>query len=239
MATSAKIELFVKASEDGKTIGNCPFCQRHFMLLWLKGVPFTLTFVDMKRPPNFLKELAPGSQPPFLLYEGEVRTDINKIEEFIEETLCPPRYPRLSPKYEKSYSAGSDIFHKFSTYVKNPNPAMEEQNEKALLRSMFMLDKYLSTPLEHELNADPNLKVSKRLYLDGDELTLPDCNLLPKLHIVQVVCQEYRKFSIPKELTALCRYLSNAYKRKEFAETCPESHEIINAYKSVAKYYKK
>ncbi|XP_043914746.1 chloride intracellular channel protein 4-like [Protopterus annectens] len=238
MATARKIELFVKASDDGRNIGNCPFCQRCFMHLWMKNTPFTVTFVDMKRAPEVLKEVAPGSQPPFLLYEGEVRTDVNKIEEFIEETLCPPHYPRLSPRYDKSNMAGSDIFHKFSSYIKNQNPAMEEHNEKALLRTMFMLDKFLGTPLEHELKADPNLKVSKRLYLDGDELTLADCNLLPKLHIVQVVCKEYRKFGIPKELTALSRYLSNAYKRKEFANTCPENNEIINAYKSVAKYYK-
>lgn len=28
--------------------------------------------------------------------------------------------------------------------------------------------------------------VSQRKFLDGNELTLADCNLLPKLHIVQV-----------------------------------------------------
>lgn len=116
------------------------------MILWLKGVNFTLTTVDMKRwvmwdvwfmslctsghlwglmytlrfhirttgtkffyktklswywqydyllhlfrAPEVLKDLAPGSQPPFLIYNGEVRTDTNKIEEFLEETLAPPQ----------------------------------------------------------------------------------------------------------------------------------------------------
>ena len=37
-----------------------------------------------------LKALAPGSQPPFLLYNDEVKTDTNKIEEFLEENLAPP-----------------------------------------------------------------------------------------------------------------------------------------------------
>ncbi len=44
------------------------------------------------RKPEILKDLAPGAQPPFLLYGTEVKTDTNKIEEFLEETLSPPKY---------------------------------------------------------------------------------------------------------------------------------------------------
>ncbi|KAF7467323.1 Hypothetical predicted protein [Marmota monax] len=43
------IELFVKAGSDGESIGNCPFSQRLFMILWLKGVVFSVTTVDLKR----------------------------------------------------------------------------------------------------------------------------------------------------------------------------------------------
>lgn len=38
-----------QASEDGESVGHCPSCQRLFMILLLKGVPFTLTTVDMRR----------------------------------------------------------------------------------------------------------------------------------------------------------------------------------------------
>lgn len=41
--------LCPQASEDGESVGHCPFCQRLFMVLLLKGVPFTLTTVDTKR----------------------------------------------------------------------------------------------------------------------------------------------------------------------------------------------
>lgn len=43
------------------------------------------------RKPADLHNLAPGTHPPFLTFEGEVKTDVNKIEEFLEETLCPPK----------------------------------------------------------------------------------------------------------------------------------------------------
>lgn len=47
-----------QASEDGESVGHCPSCQRLFMILLLKGVPFTLTTVDTRRWAP-----APGSPP--------------------------------------------------------------------------------------------------------------------------------------------------------------------------------
>ncbi len=38
-----------QAGSDGESIGNCPFSQRLFMILWLKGVIFNVTTVDLKR----------------------------------------------------------------------------------------------------------------------------------------------------------------------------------------------
>ncbi|KAK1155584.1 chloride intracellular channel protein 4-like [Acipenser oxyrinchus oxyrinchus] len=239
MAEASKIELFVKASDDGESIGNCPFCQRLFMILWLKGANFTLTTVDMKRAPEVLKDLAPGSQPPFLLYNGEVRTDTNKIEEFLEDTLAPPQYPKMCTRYKESNTAGNDIFHRFSAYVKNPNPSMNDLLERNFLKSLMKLDRYLNSPLPHELDQNPNITVSERKYLDGNKLTLADCNLLPKLHIVKVVCRKYRDFEISPSLSGLKRYLDNASKQDEFINTCPADVEILLAYHSVAQYLRK
>ncbi|XP_069559738.1 chloride intracellular channel protein 3 [Brachyistius frenatus] len=239
MAEAPKIELFVKASVDAESVGNCPFCQRLFMILWLKGVNFTLTTVDMKRAPDVLKALAPGSQPPFLIFNNEVKTDTNKIEEFLEEHLAPPQCPKLCCQYKESNGAGEDIFRKFSGYIKNPNPGLNEMLEKKFLYTLVKLNMYLETPLPHELGKNPDATESARLYLDGDTLTLADCNLLPKLNIVKVVCKEYRDFAIPVELKGLARYLDNAYKQDEFRYTCPNDSEILFAYQSLAKYLNK
>ncbi|KAM8871879.1 chloride intracellular channel protein 3 isoform 1-T2 [Synchiropus picturatus] len=239
MADEYKIELFVKASVDAESVGNCPFCQRLFMILWLKGVDFTLTTVDMKRAPEVLKTLAPGSQPPFLLFGKDVKTDTNKIEEFLEETLAPPQFPKLCCRYKDSNGAGDDIFRTFSGYIKNSNPRINDMLEKKFLGTLVKLNMFLETPLPHELDANPNANVSTRLFLDGDTLSLADCNLLPKLNIVKVVCKKFRGFDIPSELRALTRYLENAYKRDEFRYTCPNDSEILLAYKTVAKYLNK
>lgn len=41
----------------------------------------------------------------------------------------PCRFPSLVPQYRESSLAGNDIFHKFSTFIKNPVPAQDEGEE--------------------------------------------------------------------------------------------------------------
>lgn len=54
--------------------------------------------------------------------------------------------------------------------------------EKRLDKALAKLDDYLISPLSDEGHSGE----SNRKYLDGDELTLADCNLLPKLHVLKV-----------------------------------------------------
>ncbi|XP_049621471.1 chloride intracellular channel protein 5 isoform X2 [Suncus etruscus] len=233
-----EIELFVKAGIDGECIGNCPFSQRLFMILWLKGVVFNVTTVDLKRKPADLHNLAPGTHPPFLTFNGDVKTDVNKIEEFLEETLTPEKYPRLAAKHRESNTAGIDIFSKFSAYIKNTKQQNNAALEKGLTKVLQKLDDYLNTPLPEEIDANicgDEDKGSRRKFLDGDELTLADCNLLPKLHVVKVVAKKYRNYDFPAEMTGLWRYLKNAYARDEFTNTCASDQEIELAYADVAK----
>lgn len=233
-----EIELFVKAGIDGESIGNCPFSQRLFMILWLKGVVFNVTTVDLKRKPADLHNLAPGTHPPFLTFNGEVKTDVNKIEEFLEETLTPQKYPRLAAKHRESNTAGIDIFSKFSAYIKNTKQQNNAALERGLTKALRKLDDYLKTPLPEEIDANSageDDKGSKRKFLDGDELTLADCNLLPKLHVVKIVAKKYRDYDIPFDMSALRRYMRNAYARDEFTNTCAADSEIELAYADVAK----
>ncbi|XP_040340909.1 chloride intracellular channel protein 6 [Herpailurus yagouaroundi] len=234
------ITLFVKAGYDGESIGNCPFSQRLFMILWLKGVIFNVTTVDLKRKPADLQNLAPGTNPPFMTFDGEVKTDVNKIEEFLEEKLAPPRYPKLGTQHPESNSAGNDVFAKFSAFIKNTKKDANEIYEKNLLKALKKLDDYLNSPLPDEIDAysTEDVVVSGRKFLDGDELTLADCNLLPKLHIIKIVAKRYRDFEFPSEMTGIWRYLNNAYARDEFMNTCPADQEIEHAYSDVAKRMK-
>ena len=67
--------------------------------------------------------------------------------------------------------------------------------EKGVLKALKKLDDYLGSPLPDEIdeNSADDVTSSSRPFLDGLELTLADCNLLPKLHIVKVT----KPFCVP------------------------------------------
>lgn len=72
--------------------------------------------------------------------------------------------------------------------------------EKGLLKALKKLDDYLGCPLPEEIdeNSADDVASSSRPFLDGQELTLADCNLLPKLHIVKVIfCFKRRRAGEP------------------------------------------
>lgn len=130
-----------------------------------------MTRGPFSRRTETVQKLCPGGQLPFLLYGTEVHTDTNKIEEFLEAVLCPPRYgghserkgelggfseqklkrggrwpalgqsppqkglhliplpsryPKLAALNPESNTSGLDIFAKFSAYIKNSNPALND-----------------------------------------------------------------------------------------------------------------
>lgn len=59
--------------------------------------------------------------------------------------------------------------------------------EQALNKALTKLDDYLMSPVPEEVQKGRHHEgTSTRKYLDGDELTLADCNLLPKLHVLKV-----------------------------------------------------
>lgn len=62
------------------------------------------------------------------------------------------------------------------------------------MKTLQKLDEYLNSPLPDEIdeNSLEDVTVSTRKFLDGNEMTLADCNLLPKLHIVKVKPGEWQ-----------------------------------------------
>uniref|UniRef100_A0A2I3T176 Chloride intracellular channel protein n=1 Tax=Pan troglodytes TaxID=9598 RepID=A0A2I3T176_PANTR len=212
--------MFVKAGSDG----------RLFMVLWLKGVTFNVTIIDTKRQTKIVQKLCPGGQLPFLLYGMEEHKDTNKIEEFL--------YPKLAALNPESNTAEQDIFAKFSAYIKNSNPALSDNLEKGLLKALKVLDNHLTSRHSEEVDetSAEDEGISQRKFLDGSELTLADCNLLPMLHIVQVK-KKYQGFTIPEAFQGVQQYLSNAYAQEESASTCPDD-EIKLTYEQGSKALK-
>ncbi|XP_078493370.1 chloride intracellular channel protein 1-like isoform X3 [Ciona intestinalis] len=224
------------AGSDSECIGCCPFSQRLFMILWLKGVVFNVTTVDKTKKVPQINDALGSVNPPVLIFNGEMLTDNQKCEDYIEAELYPPRYPRLACKHSNSNTIGNDIFAKFSAFAKfrgNPNDPKREGMRKKLDQALSKLNDYLLEPLDDEIDegADDNEpQRSSRKFIDGNTMTIADCNMLPKLNMIQVTGRALLKYEIPESFDAIYRYLETSFGMPEFRETCPHDEEIVYFY---------
>ena len=67
-------------------------------------------------------------------------------------------------------------------------------------------------------------------FLSGNEMTLVDCDVMPKLQHIRVAGKAYRNFEIPVEFDSLWKYMAACYETKAFKESCPYDQDIILHY---------
>lgn len=72
----------------------CPFVQRARIVLLHKRVEHTVTYVDLKSPPEWFNAISPLGKVPLLRIDGDtVLFESTVINEFIDETTPPPLMP--------------------------------------------------------------------------------------------------------------------------------------------------
>lgn len=205
--------LYVRAGWDGKGYGACPFCQRFYMILDLKAKGRALTYdvitVNPAHPTEEFWKFA--SRLPVLKHMKEVIMDTEEIQAYLDETFPAPD---LSYTNMSAHTACLDVFSKFSFFIKNVSHTPDH-----LLKELYNLNSFLAG--------------SRNKFTCGDHLTYLDCNVLPKLQHIRVASEAFQDFLIPAELSALWRYLGNAYKEDTFRKTCPSDQEIVRHWREM------
>ncbi len=224
-----KIHLFVKAGQDGRSQGACPFCQDVFLQLLIKAQTnkfnFDVITINLDNPPKEFKELS--IKPPVLIHGSSsfieqsnlddsnsdqinavILSDVDEIAEYLDRL-----YPntRLTVENTEAKKICLNVFSKFSFFIRDVSSK--------------------STNLEHELEKIDNyLKLNtndEHKFLNGRAMSLLDCSLLPKLQHIRVAGESIKKFKIPDKFKSLWRYIDNAYKTDAFQKSCPPDREII------------
>jgi len=212
-----ELELFVKASKDGKGLGDCIHCHRFMMVLALKGVTANITTIDLRRKPEFFTKSYAGVKLPCLVHNGRAIDDVIEIEAHIERNFIDP--PLSVRDDHGALNAGEKVFQKFSAWVRNRDVKNEDKCRDILVAELQKLDSFLGS--------------SKKIpgqYLAGDEMMMPDCILLPKLFQLQVALRFFKEFEIPEELVYLQAYLSASNENEVFSKTCCEDLEILEGW---------
>lgn len=72
----------------------CPYVQRSVIMLKHKQVPYDITYIDLKNPPEWFLEKSPTGKVPLLIVDQEtVVFESAVISEYIDEITPPPIMP--------------------------------------------------------------------------------------------------------------------------------------------------
>ena len=146
-----------------------------------------------------------------LVQENVVLTDNLRIEQYITS-----RFTALNLTSDKqAENICSDLYIKFNAYLKAVDQSIQTK-ERQLLAELKRINDFL------EQNGTT--------FLSGNEMTLIDCDVMPKLQHIRIGGKAYRNFEIPSEFEALWRYMRNCYETKAFKESCPYDQDIILHY---------
>jgi glutathione S-transferase len=224
-----KIHLFVKAGQDGRSQGACPFCQDVFLQLLIKAQTnkfnFDVITINMDNPPKEFKELS--IKPPVLIHGSSnfassdssssgfnenvnavILSDVDEIAEYLDRLY--PNSKLVVPNSEAKRVC-LNVFSKFSFFIRDVSSKstyLEAELEK------------IDTYLRENTNEDNK-------FLNGSLMTALDCSLLPKLQHIRVAGESLKKFKIPSKFIHLWKYIDNAYHTDAFHKSCPPDREIL------------
>lgn len=211
------MKFIFQASKDGKGLGDCIHCHQFMMVLALKGVTANVTTIDLRRKPDFFVKSYAGVKLPCLVHNGKAIDDVIEIEAHIERYFPDP--PLMVADDHGALKAGNKVFQKFSALIRNKDSAAESRLRSILSEELTRLNEFLGS--------------SQKIpgcYLAGNEMTMPDCILLPKLHQLRITLKNYKDFEIPDNLTYLQSYLKIADENDVFSKTCCDDREILECW---------
>ncbi|CAF0859196.1 unnamed protein product [Adineta ricciae] len=203
-----KLHLFIKAGNDGRSKGACPFCQDIFLKLLIKreadnDFSFDVITINCKNPPKEFKELS--KKLPTLVHGDVVLNDIDDIEDYLD--TISPNY-KLAAQDPEAFKVQSNVFTRFTYLIKDVH-----NNPRILLDELEKIDSFLRTR---------NTK-----YISSNHITGLDCSLWPKLQHIRVAADYILHLSIPTEFEAVWAYLAAAYELDAFVKSCPSDQEIV------------
>jgi len=172
--------LYTKAGPDRKSLGDCPFSHTVQMALRLKGVDFDVVPCSQDTKPQWLLDEVDGKMP-CVLHTGIPHIETSEILSWIEAEFPEPSLavPDGAPEIARS---GFGLFPAIARFTKNTDASKEEDLRVELQIKLAGLRAHI---------ARFGFK-----FLCGDEPTLVDCDVLPKLYVLEHSTAHFKGFSL-------------------------------------------
>lgn len=207
MQEAPPLTLHCKAGPDQTSYGDCPFAHAVRLCLETKSLSYNLEPHGPDNKPAWLLEGYGGKMPALEIGSGADRRVVTESRTIAEEIdrLCPS--PSLSPEgLEAGDAAAADVFPAMAGYVKNTDAARVDELKKPLLLALCKLDAHLA---------------SSGSFVAGEQMSMADCFLVPKLYHMQIVAAHFHGFEVPPQFEALQAYMSRTLESVMFRRTAP------------------
>src|SRR5438045_87287 len=125
----------------------CPYVQRAVIAVTEKEAPFTRTYVDLARKPDWFKAISPLGKVPLLrIDEAEVLFESAVICDYLDETIAPqlhPADPIARAKHRAWIEFASATLNDIWGYYVAPDAAAFEKKREALAGKFAWLERAL------------------------------------------------------------------------------------------------
>jgi len=203
----SRTTLFTKAGADGVSLGDCPFSHSVQMALKMKGVDYDVVpCTEATKPAWLVSEV--GGQMPCVVHEGVPHVDTKQILGWIENQFPGPSL--AVPEEYVSVVDRSQIFPEIAAYTKNTDSSKDDELKLNLQMALTRLRTHLFS-----------LPVDTR-FLAGDTPSLLDCDLLPKLYVLQNATKHFKGYSLDDMMVTddVRMYYERASALPPFVDSC-------------------
>ena len=153
--TDAKLRLFDAASEDDVRVtlyrddaAWCPYCQKVWLLLEEKRIPFKVSKINMRsygEKPNWYTSMVPGGLLPVIELDGKVVTESLVIMQLLDATF--PDGPPMVPEGGEERKAANALLNLerqlFSAWCRltfSPGKGLFDAHERGFLETLREVD---------------------------------------------------------------------------------------------------
>jgi len=143
----------------------CPFVQRSVIVLQEKGVDYDITYIDLKNPPDWFKEISPLGKVPVLRVGEAVVFESAVIMEYLDEVNPPSLHPAdpLRKAHNRAWiEFASTLFFCQFNMVMAPDQVACEGAEQELREKLAAVNEQLVGP-----------------YFNGEDFCLIDAAYAP------------------------------------------------------------
>eukprot|EP00535_Pseudo-nitzschia_heimii_P001501 CAMPEP_0197185058 /NCGR_PEP_ID=MMETSP1423-20130617/11115_1 /TAXON_ID=476441 /ORGANISM="Pseudo-nitzschia heimii, Strain UNC1101" /LENGTH=315 /DNA_ID=CAMNT_0042636021 /DNA_START=104 /DNA_END=1048 /DNA_ORIENTATION=- len=220
--TEGGMVLYLKAAEDGKSVGDCPFAHYIRLILEEKGLPYTVEpCAGPDDKPNWLLDYYEGKLP-CLRHKKEAYVESNVIAAYLDYFF--PSQAKPSPESKAALDAAEEALVGFFPAVAGYLKDVEGDGDESAESLANLRDKL--SALEGHLGDSGGY-----LDLSGDEETFGvlDCRLVPQLYHLAVGIEKFKRGmpDLEREFPKTQDYLTRSMARQSFQNSrySPETIE--------------